>query len=179
MPESSSVVFKPTIRDIKGRFAKATKKIVENQRKAVRVLARKWVKIAREEAPSKTGKFRKSIKYTEFTKKNQVGFETESKQPLGKFIVDGTRPHKIRARRKGALYFYFGKAGMWTVVPKKGGFSTHVSDGKLWVGKGFVQHPGTKPNPYVTRAYVRWTKDMEKEIEAVADKFVIDVVGNQ
>lgn len=179
MPAASSVIFKPTLARLRGRFVKATKKQTENMKKAVRVLGRRWVQIAREEAPAKTGKFRKSIKYTLITKgKTQVGFETSSKQPLGKFINDGTRPHRIRARRKRALYFFWGKIGKYVVVPKSGGFGTHVSGGKLWIGKGYVNHPGTRPNPYISRAYVRWTKDMEKQIEAVADKFVIDLVGN-
>lgn len=178
MAETSSIVFKPSIRDVKGRFAKATAKLFEHQRKAVRVLARRWVEIARMEAPSKTGKFRKSIKYRELIKgKTQVGFETESKQPLGRFIVFGTRPHKIRARRKKALYFFWGKIGKFTVVPKRGGFATHVADNKLWIGKGYVQHPGTKANPYTERAYVRWIKEMEKQILAVADKYIIDLAG--
>lgn len=177
MAETSSITFKPTIRNVRGQFAKATKKLVENQRKATRVLARRWVVMAKEEAPSKTGKFRKSIKYKEFTKKAEVGFSTESKQPLGRFIVYGTRPHKIRARRKKALYFFWGKIGKFTVVPKGGGFSTHMADNKLWIGKGYVQHPGTKPNDYVSRTYVRWIKDMNKEINAVADKYVVDLVG--
>lgn len=177
MPAVSSITFKPTLRDVRGHFTKATAKLVEGKRKAARVLARRWVQIAKDESPSKTGKFRKSIKYTEFEKKNQVGFSTESKQPLGRFIVFGTRPHKIRARRKKALYFFFGKVGMWTVVPKKGGFSTHVSNNILWVGKGYVNHPGTKPNDYVSRSYVRWIKEVDKQIEDIADRYVIDVVG--
>lgn len=183
---TSSITFKPTLRNVRGQFTKATARLVENQRKASRRLAKRWVTIARSEAPkgkgvSKTrthGDFRRSIVYKEFTKGGKVGFSSESEQPLGTFITHGTRPHKIRARHKKALYFFFGKVGMWTVVPKKGGFKTHVSDRKLWVGKGYVQHPGTKRNDYVTRAYVRWQKDMEKEINAVADRFVIDVVGN-
>lgn len=180
MPESSSIVFRPTLRDVRGRFTKATAKLVENQRKASRILARRWVAIAREEAPlGKTGKFRKSIVYKEFEKKNQVGFTTESKQPLGRYITFGTRPHRIYPRRAGALYFFWGRISKWTVVPKGGGFKTHEAGGKLWIGKGFVKHPGTKANPYIERTYSRWLKEMDKEIIAVADKFVIDVVGNQ
>ena len=183
---TSSVTFKPTLRNVKGQFTRATAKLVENQRKASRRLAKRWVAIAKQEAPkgkgqTKTrvhGDFRRSIDYQEMTKGAAVGFTSTSEQPLGTFITHGTKPHKIKAKRAKALYFYFGKVRMWTVVPKKGGFKTHVSNRKLWVGKGFVNHPGTKRNDYVTRAYVRWTKDMEEKIEAVADRFVIDVVGN-
>jgi len=180
MAENPSVTFKPTLRDVRGRFTKATEKLVENKRKASRVLARRWVAIAREEAPlGKTGKFRKSIRYTEFEDKTKVGFSSTSAQPLGTFIVAGTKPHKIYPRRAGALYFLWTKIGKYTVVPKGGGFKTHTANGKLWIGKGFVQHPGTSPNNYVERSYVRWVKEMDKEIIAVADRFVIDVVGNK
>lgn len=187
MDTTSSIIFKPTIRDLRGRFAKANKRLVENRRKATRVLARRWVKIAREEAPLGSGRnkkrahgtFRRSIGFTEFTQKGEVGFSSQSEQPLGTFITHGTRPHKIYAkRRNGALYFFWGKIGKFVVVPRRGGFKNHVSDGKLWIGKGFVKHPGTKPNPYIERAYKRWYKEMDKEILAVADKFVIDFVGN-
>lgn len=184
---TSTVTFKPTVRNVRGQFTRATARLVVHQRKASRILAKRWVQIARSEAPKGSGRttnrthgdFRRSITYTEFTKGGTVGFSTESEQPLGTFITHGTRAHQIRARRKKALYFFFGKIRKWVVVPKKGGFKTHVSDGKLWVGKGYIQHPGTKRNDYVTRAYVRWTKEMEKEIADVADRFVIDAVGNK
>jgi hypothetical protein len=181
MPQSS-ITFNPTFRDIRGRFARADANMLRNKQAAVRVLGDRWVEIAKEEAPSRTGKFRQTIRYHVFAKntggKNaEVGFTTSSKQPLGKFIIEGTRPHRIYARKAKALYFFFGKVGMYTVVPKSGGFGTHISGGKLWIGKGYVDHPGTRPNPYVERAYLRWVPEMEKEIEAVADRFVIDVVS--
>lgn len=174
----SSVTFNPQLRDVRGRFVKAEKLLMENKRKAVRLLGRRWVEIAREEAPEgKTGKFRESIRYRTFVKDKEIGFTSSSAQPLGTWITGGTRPHRIYPRRANALYFYFGRAGKWTVVPKGGGFKTHVSGGKLWIGKGYVHHPGTRPNRYTDRAYLRWAEEMETEINAVADKFVVDLVG--
>jgi hypothetical protein len=182
MPQSS-ITFNPTFRDIRGRFARADANMLRNKQEAVRVLGRRWVEIAKEEAPVRSGKFRKSINFHVFAKntgdksKAEVGFTTSSQQPLGRWIVGGTRPHRIYARNKKALYFFWGKVGMYTVVPRSGGFSTHVSGGKYWIGKGYVNHPGTKPNPYLDRTYGRWVTEMEREIENVADRFVIDLVG--
>jgi hypothetical protein len=177
MPQSS-ITFRPPLRDIQGRFVKASKELLENSRKTVRLLGKRWVEIARDEAPEgKTGKFRKSIAFRTFVKEKAVGFTTSSMQPLGKWIVGGTRPHIIRPRHKGALYFFWGKVGMYTVVPKGGGFKTHVSGGKFWIGKGYVNHPGTKPNDYIERAYDEWVDDMGYEINKLADKFVIDMTS--
>lgn len=177
MPQSS-VTFRPPFRDVLGRFARADKQLLENKRKTVRLLGRRWVELAKEEAPEgKTGQFRQSIRFQTFVKDKEVGFTSSAAQPLGKWITGGTRAHKIYPRNKGALYFFFSKIGMWTVVPKGGGFKSHVSGGKFWVGKGYVNHPGTKPNDYIERTYDRWVDEMGDEIDKVADKFVIDMVA--
>lgn len=176
----SSVTFRPSFHDVIGRFAKADKALLENKRKVVIVLGRRWVAIAREEAPiGKTGKFRKSIAFRSFVKGKTVGFTSSSARPLGKWIIGGTKPHKIFPRVKGALYFFWGKVGAFTVVPKGGGKMTGMSGGKFWIGKGYVNHPGTKPNNYVERAYTRWSSEMAREIDKLADKFVIDLVGKK
>lgn len=162
----SSITFNPTFRDIRGRFARADKNMLDNKMKAIRVLGARWVEIAKEEAPAKTGKFRQTIYFHPFTKnsgdarKTEVGFTTSSKQPLGRWIIEGTRAHIIRARNSRFLRFF------WPKVDRVVFFKE-------------VNHPGTRPNDYVGRAYVRWVEDMEKEIEAVADRYVIDVVGNR
>jgi hypothetical protein len=174
----SSITINPPLRDISGRFVKANKALLESKRKIVRVLGKRWVEIAREEAPEgKTGKFRKSIAFRTFVKGKTTGFTSSSMQPLGKWIIGGTRPHIIRPRYKNALYFFWGKVGMFTVVPKAGGFKTHVSGGKFWIGKGYVNHPGTKPNDYVDRAYDRWIDKTGYEVDKLADRFVISITG--
>lgn len=179
MPNQSSITFRPTLRDVMGRFVRADAAMLENKRKAARILGRRWVEIAQEEAPRKTGDFAASIRFRTFATNREVGFTTSSMQPLGTFIIGGTRPHRIQARAAGALYFFWGKVGKFTVVPKSGGFGNHVSKGKLWIGKGYVNHPGTRANPYIERAYVRWLQDMDREVEAVADHYIIDVVGTR
>jgi len=160
----SSITFSPTFRDVRGRFARADAQMLANKQRAARFLGQKWVEIAKEEAPVKTGKFRESIRFHVFAKNTGsktravVGFTTSSKQPLGRFIVEGTRPHIITANRKRFLRFFWPRAGKIVFFRS-------------------VHHPGTKPNPYIDRAYIRWLSVMDKEIESVADKFVIDVVG--
>lgn len=163
MPQSS-ITFSPTFRDIRGRFARADANMLRNKQNAVRILGARWVEIAREEAPERTGKFRESIRFHVFARntgdkaKTEVGFTTSSKQPLGRWITEGTRPHIIRAKKKNFLRFFWPRMGKIVFFHS-------------------VNHPGTRANPYLDRAYIRWIQDMEKEIEAVADKFIIDVVS--
>lgn len=175
----SSVTFRPPLRDIRGRFAKADANLLKNKRDAARLLGRHWVEIAKDEAPERSGKFKGSIRFRTFQTGVNVGFTTSAAQPLGSYIVFGTRPHRIYPRRAGALYFFWGKVGMYTVVPKNGTGFTGRSGGKFWIGKGYVNHPGTKPNPYTERAYGRWVVEMKEEINRIGAKFVIDITGKK
>ena len=172
---AETVTVNPAFSVIVSAIKSASGNMDANLRNAAKTLSARWVQIAQMEAPQKTGNFRKTIE-TQFLQGDAIGFEGFSGQPLGTFIAKGTKPHKIRARKAGALYFFWGKVGMFTVVPKAGGFRTHTAGGKLWIGKGYVDHPGTKPNDYVSRTFAKWEPEMIKEVEAVADKFVIDVV---
>jgi len=88
---------------------------------------------AKQEAPVRTGRLRESIHKEPI---RWVGFlKAEGKvvadAPYARYVHDGTRPHVIRARRAKALHFY-------------------------WQGREVfvksVNHPGTKPNPFMTRA---------------------------
>ena len=57
MPAVIKVTARPPFRDIKGRFAKATRDLEENKRNMMRGLGRRYVVLERDEAPEKTGKF--------------------------------------------------------------------------------------------------------------------------
>lgn len=78
------------------------------------------------EAPVKTGKLRSEIRQIDAPRKVTV-------MPVGidynVYVVEGTRPHVIRAKRKKAL--------AWDQHGKK-------------MIRRQVNHPGTKPNPYMT-----------------------------
>ncbi|RJX17540.1 MAG: hypothetical protein C4575_12925 [Desulforudis sp.] len=158
-----SVTSKPPFRDILGRFTKADKGLLEDKREGMRNLGRRWVAIAREEAPlGKTGKFRKSIGYRTNQSGQTVGFSTFSAKPLGRWIIEGTPAHGIWTRRAfGVLRFFWEK-----------GFN----------GPGIyffrsVTHPGTKPNPFHERATDRWMPEADVELRRISRKYVMAVQG--
>lgn len=139
-------------------------------RPLVRELGRKYVQYARSEAPK--GRFNETIAVSFEETSDWFGFAGLSAKPIGHWIILGTKPHKIAPRKAGALSFFWTKVGMYTVVPKGGGFKTHMAGGKLWIGKGFVQHPGTRPNPFPARALARLAVDVEKLLEKLADRWI-------
>ena len=157
----------PGFRDVRGRFVKANREMLDDWREAMRDEGRRAVRFTKDEAPEgKTGKFKKGIRFRTFQRtKTIMGFTISMPQPLGTFITEGTKRHKIAARRAKALVFFWPKVGMVTVVPKGGGFNTHVRDGTYWVGKGYVDHPGTKKNPFHIRAKKRWYPHLAKKMK--------------
>lgn len=173
MTATFEVVSSPTFRDMEGRFSKASDELLDARRDELRQLGQKFVEVMRKEAPfGKTGAFRRSIVFRTFTSGDELSMRTYSAQPLGTWIVEGTRPHKIQAKNARALYFFWPKVGMFAVVPKRGEFKTHVSGGKLFIGKGYVDHPGTKPNDYVSRAYYQLEDEIEQSLKRISTRFV-------
>lgn len=166
-------VFEPRFRDLAGRFVKASKTIDKDVQTRVKNLGARWVEIAQSEAPRKTGTFASSIRYYPFTDGDTFGFKGVSQQPLGSYIKFGTKPHAIRARNAGALRFFWVKTGLDTIVPKRGGFKTHKVGNALFIGKGRVDHPGTKPNPYHLRAFEKWFPEVQTEVRSLTKEFVI------
>ena len=146
--------------------------LAQEARPLVRALGKRYVEYARAEAPKRSGRFSQSISFQEFADKQSFGFYGLSAKPIGHFVILGTKPHKIAPRRAGALFFFWTKVGIYTVVPKAGGFKTHMAGGKLWIGKGFVQHPGTKPNPFPSRALARLKADIDKVLKTLADRWI-------
>ena len=144
----------------------------QEARPLVRALGSKYVQIARAEAPKRSGRFAGSIESQEFADSHSFGFQGLSAKPIGHWIILGTKPHKIAPRNKGALYFFWTKIGVYTVVPKAGTTQTHMADGKLWIGKGFVQHPGTQPNPFPQRALAKLKDDIEKLLKTLSDRWI-------
>ncbi len=53
--------------------------------------------------------------------------------PYARYVEEGTRPHVIAARRKPLLRFYWTRHGFWFAGKK-------------------VNHPGTKPRPFMRHA---------------------------
>jgi len=160
---------RPTIREIVDQVLKAKSGLDIDRRTLMRQLGQSFVTYAQDEAPKRSGEFAQNIRYRTYEQGDVMGMTVSTPQPLGRFIIGGTKPHWIAARRAGALFFFWGKVGLFVTVPKRGGFPTHVgADGKLWIGKGGVNHPGTKPNPFITRAYKRWKPEAVVGLRQIA-----------
>jgi hypothetical protein len=76
-------------------------------------------------------------------------------------VHNGTKPHTIAARRQKALSFFWAKGGgVQVFVPRtRAGkkMGTGLRKGKngrvaLWIGKGYVRHPGTRARPWLDDA---------------------------
>lgn len=151
----------PTFRDIHGRFVKASDELTAIKRQELKPEAERLRNLAREEAPRKTGKFAKSIVYRTYSSGNEVGFTIQSAKPLGDWILEGTRPHRIVARRANVLAFY------WKNGPRGAGMYYFRS----------VNHPGTKPNRFMGRAYRRWLPGARACLTRISTRYVKIIQG--
>lgn len=110
-------------------------------------LKQKLLIAAREEAPVRSGRLRSSIKVTPFRMtgpyKGEGGVGVSIRDvPYAGFVRWGTKPHVIRARNAPALRFYWPKVGRVVFFKK-------------------VNHPGTKPNDFLTRAVRRVARQVK------------------
>lgn len=170
-------MIEPQFRDLSARFTLAIKDLDNIIQSNIHTLGARWVQYAKAEAPIRTGQFVTGIGYIPFREsEDAVGFAGISPQPIGNWIKFGTQPHKIAARNTDALRFYWKRTGYFTIVPRKGGFKTHAIGRTLYVGKGFVDHPGTKPNPYHLRAYDKYWPEVQEEVKRISKSFVVTVV---
>ena len=85
----------------------------------------------------------------------------------------GEGTYEIFAVNVGALSFYWEKIGAQTIVPKKGGFTSHyASPNVFFVGKGKVDHPGIKAQPFVEPTI---QEEKEKIGEIIGKDFVAQI----
>jgi len=142
---SFDVTVKPTWRDVAGRFSKAEQVLIDARRDELRVEGRAIVDLVQKKLQAKTAPYNssslaKSIRFNTRKVGNDVRLNITSPSKAG--------PHKIYPRFANALSFMWPKAGRRVVVPKRGGFKTHVrANGTLFVGKGYVDHPGGSLEP--------------------------------
>ena len=142
------IEFRPTFRALNGRFVKANKKLFEDRRDGMRDQGRRMKELMQEEAPEKTGAFKKRIGFITFVQSDTTGFRIRMPQPLGKWIVAGTRAHVIRAKKKKALWW----EGARHPVKQ-------------------VNHPGTKKNPFTIRAAKRWFPSAKKWLATISLRY--------
>lgn len=108
--------------------------------------SRRLVAAAKDEAPERTGRLKRNIKATpvKFTGpyRAEGGAEVDpAAVPYAPIVRWGSRPHVIRARRAPALHFYWERVGHEVFFKS-------------------VNHPGTKPNPFMERALSKVARDI-------------------
>lgn len=100
--------------------------------------AKRVLNFAQQEVPTgKTGELRNSLRVTqsrEVTGRYTTGYDVTANTSYALFVHEGTRPHVIQG--KPLLSFFWATTGRIMVLPK-------------------VNHPGTKPNRFLTRALRR------------------------
>lgn len=130
---------------------------LQEMREGARILGRRWIEIARGEAPKLTGALAKSQSTRTFIRQGEVELRMYHETPKGKWIVGGTRPHPIHAKNVPFMIFYWEKG---------------------WMGPGIyyfksVNHPGIKPNDYIGRSYEKLVPEAEKVLGDIASKWVV------
>jgi HK97 gp10 family phage protein len=126
----------------------------ETKQKLVKRLAEVAYSEAFYGAPWKTGKLARSI-VLEVDEKGEA--KLQALAPYAKFVVKGTRPHKIYPVRANSLVF-------------------KAKSGDL-IFTRLVRHPGTKPNLFLTRAVDKareqiddiWAELFEELVEEATD----------
>lgn len=138
---------RPTFRDLQGKFAKAEDALLAARRDELRAEGRIIVQLVQGGIRRKVGKYDSSKLESGVRFNTRQTGETVS---LNVTVPARARPHRIYARYAKALAFFWPRVGMQTFVPKRGGFRTHVRNGSLMVGKGYVDHPGGSLVPLMT-----------------------------
>ena len=149
-------------REVTGRFAKRSEVLEDRRRGAMRRAGQIGVQALRRNAPSKTGVFAAGF----FARSYDRGYTSTVRIYSGgehAFLLDwirfGTKPHKIprggsaEQLAKGyPLRFY------WEKGPRGPGVYAFWS----------VNHPGTKPNPFIEEAMAEAEPEILAELRAVA-----------
>jgi hypothetical protein len=152
------------LRDIHGRFTKVVDGMPFTMRQRVQMLMRSLREAVRSETP---GGLKRYVGYrTEVLSQkpaNVVGRVILKKAPsppyppkIWDYIIEGTRPHVIRARNAQALHFYWAKMGQDVFFKS-------------------VQHPGTKPNDFPATAW-RMVGG-QRQVQRTAAQIGLDMVA--
>lgn len=153
MPPGFTFTFKPTFRDVQGRFARAERALLEERREGVRRLGQRYVALVGEEARGGPGHtIAKQVSFETFNTGEVVGFRTRL-GPIARWHVSGTglfgpRNRLIRPVQAKALRFNVGGKTIF----------------RRWVR-------GVKPDKYLQRAYKRWLPGAKPELKRVATRF--------
>lgn len=118
-------------------------------------VTRKVLNRAEVRSPVRYGVLRGSHSMTMKVTRTTVAGRVYVSAKYAEAVHNGTRPHIIRPKGAKALAFEWGKmGGVQTFVPKKATKWGGLRKGKtgkvfLWIGKGYVRHPGTRARPWL------------------------------
>lgn len=170
-------------------LSEAFKKLPVETEKAIRETIKAELILVRDEA-ARTHNFKASTKNTLVkaikTKVSNRGMTGEvlldsGVAPYAASVHEGSKPHRIMAKNKKALYFV--KGGRGVMVPKvphklpgwmiKSGMLGGGSKGNMiWSQKGFVDHPGTKKDPFLYEAFSKLTDRIVKNFTDAVNKSI-------
>lgn len=143
-------------RALTGAFNKAEEELLEIRREELRPEGQRFVTLAQEEAPKRSGEFAAGIRWRSFIDGNAVGFRVTTPQPLGRWIQEGTQAHDIPLSPGKALRFF------WEGGPQGPGIYFFMS----------VRHPGTDPNRFMGRAYRAWLPGARGTLRKIGLRYI-------
>ena len=144
------------------RVPAAEKAMLDTQRDGLRFHGRRFVSLAFDEAPKDSGDFASEIRFRTFQRGRTLGFTASTPQPLGKFILEGTKAHPITPKGPGYPLRFF-----WQNGPRGAGIYHYFS----------VWHPGTKPNRFIGRALFRWLPGARVLLREISQSYTRVIMG--
>lgn len=150
MTTAFRVISRPTFRDMAGRFARADAELLAARRQEMRVLAGLTRDRVAAAAPRRTGGYANRIRYRTFERGGAIGFTLSAPQPLTGWITGGTRPHTITTRQAQALRFEAGGEVIY---------------------RRLVNHPGTRPNPFIARTLNAMQGEMDAALSRISTRW--------
>lgn len=134
-------------KELKKSFADAPRKLKDVERAWLKDVAAEQAKGIAKAAPKKTGALRNSIR--PYSRDFVAGVQFQPDLKYRKFVIEGTRPHIIRAKGKALHFIWKGKERFYKAV----------------------HHPGTKANDFVREGSVKsdakvraWLADLSKRL---------------
>lgn len=125
------------------------------------------------EAPVDTGYLRRNIRSTIHEESSEIRVMEPGGQELeyAKWVHDGTAAHTIRPKAGKVLAFSVGGQKGYVTSKKTGNSYYKSKSGKMVFAKQ-VRHPGTKANPFFTRAVEQSKIAVERQFRKAVAKLV-------
>lgn len=89
------------------------------------------------------------------------------------YVEEGTRPHRIYPKAKQALSWKTGGGGRYVTASSGRRYYKSGSSGRAFAK--YVNHPGTKPQPFMQKILDNSRADIEKLFGQATDKIVAEI----